>query len=863
VQLDFQQQQAVETESWRAMVIAGAGSGKTRVLTERVAHLVENCKVSPSEIMVMTFTRKAAGEMQSRLEERIGNSAFGLILGTMHALALRMINRFGEVIGLKSRKVTIYSEWEESYLLRDVALEMGLYDGKKWKGMKAGDVMSVLGGYYQRGVEPEDSDPVHDIFRAFIQRCRENNAMTYGGLMVGLRLLIPTMAKYLNIKHILVDEVQDIDHLQWDIILEMEKQFGAALFVVGDVDQCQPAGTMVLTPEGYKPIESLVEGAKVRSWSRRWHYVQAAGPQCSRIRVSSRPYTGTITTVDAGGHKTAATNNHRWLVRWGDSAKELYCVYMMEKYIDGVGKCYRVGWCKVINDTAHGKIAHYKQRARIETADAIWILKVTKDKAEASAWESIISVKYGLPTIMFTPKKSTPLYSEGNLKLIWRHCCDKSKEGFHGVHAAFQIDENYPIWSAKQTERERPGSRRTLFETTSKNLFEGMEVPVWDGEKGYSWVPITITRERAINIEVYSLDVSVNHSYIADGICTLNSIYEWRGAAPKYLVDHQDEFWIYRLDSNYRSVPSIVEASNKLISHNQDRITKTMVATREAGSVKGIIVQKEYDSEALAGLLSTVNPIEFPEGIAVLGRVHYLLEKLSRLLEEKGVKHEYIGRTTALTNSEPFRRYHAFLKLAINPYDNFSFLLIKDIVGLGRAEYSEIRVKAAEEGLSHFQVWLRRAQGGLISLYDADLSLAETVSWLDTLYPSLSPEASAFVYAWEKEHPDRIEDYLNWLALWDLQDEIKKEAAGISLMTGHACKGLQFPVVIIAGANEEIIPSKQSIAKGDIESERRLFYVMITRAQDQLIVTCRPEHVEKEGRIYESPASRFIAEALP
>ncbi|MFH2074152.1 MAG: ATP-dependent helicase [Pseudomonadota bacterium] len=236
-QLDFQQQQAVETESWRAMVIAGAGSGKTRVLTERIAHLIENCKVSPSEILAMTFTRKAAGEMQSRLEERIGNSAFGLCLGTMHALALRMINRFGEVIGLKSRKVTIYSEWEEAYLLRDVALEMGLYDGKKWKGMKAGDVMSVLGGYYQRGVEPEDSDPVHDIFRAFIQRCRENNAMTYGGLMVGLRLLIPTMAKYLNIKHILVDEVQDIDHLQWDIILEMEKQFGAALFVVGDVDQ--------------------------------------------------------------------------------------------------------------------------------------------------------------------------------------------------------------------------------------------------------------------------------------------------------------------------------------------------------------------------------------------------------------------------------------------------------------------------------------------------------------------------------------------------------------------------------------------------------------------------------------------------
>lgn len=575
--LDYQQQQAVETTSWRAMVIAGAGSGKTRVLTERIAHLVEDCKVSPSEIMVMTFTRKAAGEMQERLEGRIGDSSFGLCLGTMHALALRMINRFGEVIGLKSRKVTIYSQWEEEHLLRDVALEMGLYDGKKWKGMKAGDVILTLSEYYQRGIEPEASDPTHDIFKAFIQRCRENNAMTYGGLMIGLRLLIPTLAKYLNIKHILVDEVQDIDRLQWDIILDMEKAFGAALFVVGDVDQ---------------------------------------------------------------------------------------------------------------------------------------------------------------------------------------------------------------------------------------------------------------------------------------------SIYEWRGAAPKYLVDHQDEFEIYRLESNYRSVPSIVEASNRLIAHNVDRITKTMAATREDGNQ--VIVRKEIDSEKLVEFLT--NPLELwdlSSGIAVLGRNHFLLEKLSRLLDEKGVKHEYIGRTTALTNSEAFRRYHAFLKLAVNPYDNFSFLLIKDIVGVPRDQYSAIRVLAAEKGTSHFQVYC----GPNTPFWVGDpVSFDDSIEYaherLDTMFPELSPEAGAFVHAWEKDHPGSIEDYLNFLALYEVQDEIKKESSGITLMTGHACKGLQFPVVIIAGANEGIVPSKQAIAKGEDESERRLFYVMITRAQDQLLITVRPEITEKDGKTFESPMSRFVKEAL-
>ena len=316
---------------------------------------------------------------------------------------------------------------------------------------------------------------------------------------------------------------------------------------------------------------------------------------------------------------------------------------------------------------------------------------------------------------------------------------------------------------------------------------------------------------------------------------------------------------IYTLESNYRSVPSIVEASNRLIAHNQDRITKTMVATRTAGDAE-IIVTKEVDSEQLAGMLEKLNT---GQPLAVLARQHFLLEKLSRLLDEKGVAHEYIGRTTALTNSEAFRRYHAFLKLAVNPYDNFSFLLIKDIVGIPRDEYSQIRVKAAEAGKSHYAVWNSLVPETAPKwIYDDQPTLAEICGEMDRLFPSLSPEASAFVHAWEKDHPDDIASYLDWLALYEVQDEIKKEAAGITLMTGHACKGLQFPVVIIAGANEGIIPSKQSIANEEIESERRLFYVMITRAQDQLIVTCRPEITEKDGRIFESPKSRFIGEAM-
>jgi DNA helicase-2/ATP-dependent DNA helicase PcrA len=105
-----------------------------------------------------------------------------------------------------------------------------------------------------------------------------------------------------------------------------------------------------------------------------------------------------------------------------------------------------------------------------------------------------------------------------------------------------------------------------------------------------------------------------------------------------------------------------------------------------------------------------------------------------------------------------------------------------------------------------------------------------------------------------------IDDYLNWLATFDLQDEIKDDPEKLQLMTIHAAKGLEWPTVIIAGLNEGIFPSKQSIKKNELEDERRLAYVAFTRAEDQLILTTRPFEKDKELFI-KNPASRFIKES--
>jgi superfamily I DNA/RNA helicase len=575
MELSFEQSAAVITDSDKALVLAGAGSGKTRVLTARIQHLVEACKVSPYEILSFTFTRKASQEMQKRLETAIGSKAFHVTMGTMHGVALNYLQRFGELVGLRPGKITVYSSWEEQFLLKDVAMELGYHTGKAWKGLKKRDVDRAFDLFYTVGFRDPETLEANELMDAFLVRCTENNALTYGTILTTFIELIPKITQFLDLRHILVDEVQDNDPLQWEIVNLLCKLCGASLFAVGDIDQ---------------------------------------------------------------------------------------------------------------------------------------------------------------------------------------------------------------------------------------------------------------------------------------------SIYAFRGADPEYLVRNQGLFDIYRLQTNYRSGGNIVEAANNLIEHNRNRLEKTMVSKKDM--CRKIETVDSMDSSRIAGLLAF-----YRHNVAVLARNHFMLIKLSRLLDEAHIKHEYIGKKTALTRSENFRRFHAFLKLIVNPFDNFSFLLIRDYIGVTTDEYKEIRIKAVTEYKSHFQAWCdldTDDSGTWPDWFKASErgDISTVVDWMkDVEFGFDAGEIFDFLYVWILDNYDKtIDDYLNWLATFDLQDEIKDDPEKLQLMTIHAAKGLEWPTVIIAGLNEGIFPSKQSIKKNELEDERRLAYVAFTRAEDQLILTTRPFEKDKELFI-KNPASRFIKES--
>src|SRR5271170_2721305 len=244
--LNDAQRRAIEAVDGPVLVLAGAGTGKTRVLTARLAHILATRRAFPSELLAVTFTNKAAREMRERLEAMIGRAADGVWLGTFHAIAARILRRHAEAVGLKS-SFTILDTDDQIRLLKQI-LHAEDIDERRWP---ARVLLSVIQRWKDRGLGPDkvsrtDADSFADgraitLYERYQERLATVNAVDFGDLLLHNLSLFTghpdILAEYhRRFRYVLVDEYQDTNVAQY-LWLRLLAQARRNLCCVGDDDQ--------------------------------------------------------------------------------------------------------------------------------------------------------------------------------------------------------------------------------------------------------------------------------------------------------------------------------------------------------------------------------------------------------------------------------------------------------------------------------------------------------------------------------------------------------------------------------------------------------------------------------------------------
>ena len=239
--LNEEQKKAVEYLDGPLLVLAGAGTGKTRVIIYKIAYLIEYCNIPASNIMAVTFTNKAAKEMQERLKNIIGIKATPLWVSTFHSIALRILKNEGHLLGLKSF-FSIIDEEDRSSQINKILKELNV-DKKQYPAKEYIQLISKYKNTIDYVYEKEPSEFTYkflDVYKAYKNNCDLNNYIDFDDMLsFTIRLFIKEEAvlQYYKklFKYILVDEYQDTNLLQFYFVKYLSS--GKNICVVGDDDQ--------------------------------------------------------------------------------------------------------------------------------------------------------------------------------------------------------------------------------------------------------------------------------------------------------------------------------------------------------------------------------------------------------------------------------------------------------------------------------------------------------------------------------------------------------------------------------------------------------------------------------------------------
>jgi superfamily I DNA/RNA helicase len=937
-----EQLQVIRHEGGPLCVLAAAGSGKTSALVSRVARLVEHVGVAPDRILCVTFSTKAAGEMNERIKA-LGIA--GVEVRTWHAFCRRVIR---ETPTREARWETDDKDKAKTYVKQAIG-----YKHENWVGADTTKIRNFIGRCKANLWAPGDPEAlvlaktifggqasrvirVYAISQGFIE---DAGLLTFDDMLVIAARLFTTDEEARQswagkFDYVLTDECQDNSRAQ-DVLQDALARDHRNIMVVGDLAQCHPPGVMVEVSRSFHagragirgedksvPIESLRDGDTVMGWNRNAQRMISG----RRVKVATRPYSGTIHTMRVAGREVPMTPSHRVLARWTDRARDHYlCVtYLMWRKEFG----FRVGWCQVFASSGtYGVdtqciVLHMAQRARIERAEKFWVLKVHQTRTQASVYESIIAAKYGIPTVTFEPVDGAQHLTSESIAEIFGAAregrglmvCDTNDwRGRQALadHGSLHFDLPLYPWPGKtRDEIDLRQGRMTYFEVYASNLIpELMSVPLPDATN--EWATIESVSAQDYVGPVYSLDVEEDHSYAANGVVVLNSLYSFRGAIPELLAGFSEKWGapVVTMHRNYRSGSAIIAAANEVIRESVYKLPVDMVASRpNAGEGKVEILAcdtledeaNELVSAAQTHLASGGKLSDFMvlvrlnaqsralEDALLRARIPYVILGGVSFYERNEVK-DLLGYLRVALGRDPARES---VKRCINaPFRFLGARFVERLMDVLPETYGLqdlgqcLRETVRRENIQSRQIvsandWLRIVEdcgsmaecvdGEGKQVHNAAAILEEVVrrtryiDWLEKEEGEESVESSHAANVRELLRVAR--EFRTAAELLDYIEKIIKEGAAqrkkqsgdlLTIMSCHKSKGGESPIVWLCGCNEGVLPH----AKGDIEEERRIMYVAVTRARDRLVVSYVGEMATRSGVRSMAP-SRFL-EAFP
>jgi len=401
------QREAVAHTDGPVLIFAGAGSGKTRVLTQRIAYLLDEKKVFPDRILAVTFTNKAAGEMKARLEKMVGAAAKDLWVGTFHAICVRMLRRDGKRIGVASN-FAIMDDADQRSIIRDVLHDLDFDERQLAPGAALDEISKAKNQLLSaEAYETQNTsffgERVAQVYREYDRRLAESNGLDFDDIIAkAINLLendLEVRTRYQNkFRYVLVDEYQDVNFAQYKLceILAGEHK---NITVVGDDDQ----SIYSWRGSDYKNIlrfEENFPGAKVFKLEENYRSTQtilAAAAElvannqnrADKTIFTKRAEGETVTVYGAETERAEARyviEKIKELVREGAAYRDFMVLYrtnaqsrVFEEGFLGEGIPYRVV----------GGVGFY---ARVEIKDMMAYLRYIVNPSDAVAFRRIVNV---------------------------------------------------------------------------------------------------------------------------------------------------------------------------------------------------------------------------------------------------------------------------------------------------------------------------------------------------------------------------------------------------------------------------------------------------------------------------------------